>query len=156
MASLDWNIAGLHDQLARYGIPLKRDVFQLREQLTAELNAAAFLILELIELEAYAQAWGINAGAWLVLAVTRMIKEILEDYRDAGFGCVPPSIFGIAGAEDDQQEIGHRCITAYQDIYHVLLRTHHQASSPIWHRRAVTQHFPQLILKVNDSGVVSE
>ncbi|NDJ85835.1 MAG: hypothetical protein GYB66_08115 [Chloroflexi bacterium] len=111
--------------------------------------------MELTGLDTYVQNWGEQAGIWIILAVTRMIAEILEDYSAAAFGCVPPRTFAVVTSETNQQEIGHRFMTAYQEIYDVVLRTQRKPSSPVWHRRAVTNTFPELSLEVIPTGALA-
>lgn len=150
--SIDWTL--LDEQLALYQIPIATDPSHLFAQVGASEAGTAYLTLEIVGLEAYAEAYGSKAGVWLVLAVIRMVKEILDTYEGQSmtYGCVPPACIGIATPEDYQQEIGHRCLTAYQDIYDVLARTQRKPSSPIWHRRAITSKFPYLNLEVNATG----
>lgn len=150
--SIDWTL--LDEQLALYRIPIATDTSRLFAQLGATEAGMAYLTLEIVGLEAYAEAYGSKAGVWLVLAVIRMVKEILDTYEGqaVAYGCFPPTHIGIVTPEEHQQDIGHRCLTAYQDIYDVLARTHRKPSSPIWHRRAITSSFPYLNLEVNATG----
>jgi ribosomal protein RSM22 (predicted rRNA methylase) len=91
----------------------------------------------------------------LVLAVTKMLCEILEDYRTESqlplLACDPPNHFEIVANLEQEQEISHRILTAYNEIYAVLLRTHRQPSSSVWHRRATIQYFPQLTIETNST-----
>lgn len=149
--SIDWAV--LHEQLELYQIPIAPDADNLLAQLEPMTEGLAYLTLEIVGLEEYAQNYGSKAGIWLVLAVVRTVKEILETYTGpTRYGCVPPSQIAIVAPEEHQQEIGHRCLTAYQDIYHVLARTQRKPSSPIWHRRAITNSFPYLNLEVKPTG----
>ena len=150
---MDWKQTDLPAQLDALDIGITDSVAALAIHLSpAKGEASTTCVLK--DLSEYAQSWGDPAAVWLVLAVTRMIREICADFSYSRFGIVPPDTFSIVSAEEDQQEIAHQCLTAYQDIYDVLLRTHRKPSSPIWHRRAVTQYFPQLILDIETDGVL--
>lgn len=154
---IDWQSSELFEQLTAYNIQTAATVDQLFAILDDESVGTDTLTLTIDGLEAYAETWGLPAGVWLILSVLRMIIEILEDYQTDSdltpkFGCVPPDTFGILAPEDHQQEIGHRCVTGYQEIYAVLARTHRKPSSPIWHRRATTQYFPQLIFEIHNTN----
>lgn len=150
--AIDWTL--LHEQLTLYQIPVADAPNTLRGQLLQGGDGMAYLTLEIVGLGEYAETYGSKAGVWLVLAVVRMVKEILDTYKgqQVGYGCIPPASIGIVTPEEHQQEIGHRCLTAYQDIYNVLARTHRKPSSPIWHRRAISSNFPYLNLEVNATG----
>lgn len=146
----------LREQLALYHVEVAADSAILFDLLDTGADKAR-LTLRIDGLESYATSWGERAATWLLLAVVRMVKEIIADYENAAqFGVVLPDTVGIVTLEDYQQEIGHRCVTAYQDIYDVLLHTHQKPSSPIWHRRAVTQFFPQLVLEVEATGSIAD
>ena len=155
--SIDWQTSELFEQLAAYHIPITTTVDQLFADLADHSTDTDKLTLTIDGLDSYAESWGVPAGVWLILSVLKMIIEILEDYQidpEAApkVGCVPPATFGILALEDHQQEIGHRCVTGYQEIYTILARTHRKPSSPIWHRRATTQYFPQLIFEIHSTN----
>jgi hypothetical protein len=161
--TIDWQSSELFDQLAAYKIPTASTIDQLFAAFRDHPTGTDTLVLSIDGLESYTESWGVPAGVWLILSVLRMIIEILEDYQtdpELGpkVGCVPPDTFGIIASEDHQQEIGHRCLTGYQEIYAILVRTHRKPSSPIWHRRAATQYFPQLIFEIHstDSQPIDE
>ena len=153
---IDWQTSELFEQLAAYKIPTALSIDQLFAPVEDNLVGTDTLTLRIDGLEPYTETWGLPAGVWLILSVLRMIIEILEDYQTdpelaLKVGCVPPDTFGILAPEDHQQEIGHRCLTGYQEIYAVLARTHRKPSSPIWHRRATTQYFPQLNFEIHNT-----
>jgi hypothetical protein len=151
--AIDWNTSELAEQLARHAITTADNSHQLCLLLNAEAADVARLFLKIVRLDTYAEIYGIGAGVWIVLAVVRMLKEILADYAGTTqFGCIPPDTFVITTSEDHQQEIGHRCLTGYQEIYDVLMRIHYKPGSPIWHRWAVVQSFPELTLDVETTG----
>lgn len=147
--AIDWNTTELPAQLAKYNLsPI--------EALTAFLSDtdSAHLKITLDGLDDYAQSWGAKSGVWLVLAVTKMLCEILEDYRANELpmlACNPPAYFEIVANAEQEQEISHRILTAYNEIYAVLLRTHRQPSSSVWHRRATMQYFPQLTIETDST-----
>ncbi len=141
----------LQEQLALHQITIVTDIQQLFEALSVQADVAC-LSVQIDGLEAYTQSWGDRAGVWLILAVVQMVKEIVSDYDEVSVGFMMPATLGIIVPEEHQQEIGHRLVTAYQEIYDVLLRTHYKPSSPVWHRRAVTQTFPQLVLEIKATG----
>lgn len=148
--AIDWNTTELPAQLAKYNL-------LSIEALTAFIGDtdSAHLKITLDGLDDYAQSWGAKSGVWLVLAVTKMLGEILEDYRAESnlpvLACNPPAYFEIVANAEQEQEISHRILTAYNEIYAVLLRTHRQPSSSVWHRRATMQYFPQLSIETDSS-----
>jgi hypothetical protein len=147
--AIDWNTTELPAQLAKYNLPPT-------ETLAVFLGDAdcTHLKITVEGLDDYAQSWGSKSGVWLVLAVTKMLSEILEDYRANELpmlACNPPAYFEIAAKLEQEQEISHRILTAYNEIYAVLLRTHRQPSSSVWHRRATMQYFPQLTIETNST-----
>lgn len=149
---MDWTQSKLDEELALQDIITAQESETLRHKLKTGQEGRASIAFVLEGLDAYGESWGTKAALWLVMAVVRMIREILADFSSAQFGMVPPSGYYIVCAEEDQQEITHLCLTAYQDIYNILLSTHRKASSPIWHRRALTQYFPQLRMDIDIQG----
>ncbi|KAB2862288.1 MAG: hypothetical protein F9K46_07255 [Anaerolineae bacterium] len=145
---IDWNTTELPAQLAKY--PL-----QPIEAVTVLVDKAEVGIVKvtLQDLAGYVESWGIKAGVWLVLAVVKMLTEIVEDYRVESslelpmIGCRPPAYFEIAVPTEQEQELCHRILTAYNEIYAVMLRTQRQSGSPIWHRRSTVQYFPRLVVE---------
>ncbi|PJF44515.1 MAG: hypothetical protein CUN55_03655 [Phototrophicales bacterium] len=149
-----WDSAILREQLQLQHV-LSADERTILLRLFQVDEEAIHLALTLKGLANYAASWGDDAAVWLVLAVLRLIREVSADYPQVQFGCVPPAQFLIQTHEEYAQEIAHRCLTAYQELYDILLRTHHKASSPIWHRRAVVKHFPELIVEIdNPEGLI--
>ena len=149
---MDWSQSRIIEELALQNVITAANKTALENVLADDATETATIWLELAHLDAYLNSWGEKAAEWLILAVVRMIQDVLTAFQDAQFGVVVPHQFAIVCPEDHQQEIAHLCLTAYQEIYNVLLRTHRKPSSPIWHRRAVTQFFPQLILTVDAEG----
>lgn len=147
-----WHSEALDEQLALQQIIVAPDLVALDARLDRPPTDTTRLQLSLHNLGEYAASWGDPAAEWLVLAVIKLIREICNDYLNVRFGCVPPDHFVMVMDEEHYQEIAHRCVTGYQELYDILLRTHRKPSSPIWHRRAVVQHFPQLIVENDDQG----
>lgn len=154
MTTIDWTTSELYEQLALHAVP----IVSADQNPSTDESDNACLHLTLAGLDTYAQSWGLPAATWLVLSVIRLLKEILQDYppTTTHLATIPPDTFIITALEDHQQEIGHRCLTGYQEIYAVLARTHRKPSSPFWHRRAIVQQFPELILDVQSTGTESE
>lgn len=146
---MDWQNDELDTQLSLQQIKTEVTLDALLHHLSAT-EAETVTILRLNGISDYANSWGDKAATWLTLAVVRMIREILENFSGTRFGLVPAHTFAVVCLEEDQQEIAHLSLTGYQEIYDVLLRTHRKPSSPIWHRRAVTQYFPQLTLDITN------
>jgi hypothetical protein len=144
---MTWHNAELDAQLAQQEILTAPDRDKLLNVLDVRPDENVTL-LTLDGIQTYAASWGDRAGVWLVLAVVRMLREILHDFDDGRFGMVPPTLFVAVSDEAHQQEIGHLALTGYQEIYDVLLRTHRKPSSPFFHRRAITQQFPRLLLEI--------
>ncbi len=145
---IDWNATELLAQLEKYALKTIQAVAEV-----ADSNEVGIIKVTLQDLAAYVQSWGLKAGVWLVLAVVKMLTEIVDDYRAAAsanlpmIGCTPPDYFEIAVSAEQEQELCHRILTAYNEIYAILLRTHRQSGSPIWHRRSTVQYFPQLVVE---------
>lgn len=147
----DWYNATLDEQLILQQVTTAPSLETLVNTLgVTDDESVTVLMLE--NIATYAASWGDKAAVWLVLAVVRLVREISTDFPDTRFGVVGATQFAIASAEEHQQELAHLCLTGYQEIYDVLLRTHPKPSSPFWHRRAVTQHFPQLILDIKNDN----
>lgn len=151
-SSPQWDDSELRDQLREQGVIVAGTIDALDKQIGMPTNDFTRLQLTLDGLGDYAASWGDSAGVWLGLAVVKMLRDIIADYEDAAFGCIPPDQFLVIMPEEHFQEIAHQCVTAYQELYDLLLRTHQKPSSPIWHRRAVVQKFPQLIVENDDTG----
>lgn len=145
---IDWNATELPAQLAKYPLKPIEAVSVFGDN--AEVGLVKVVLQDLAD---YVESWGIKAGVWLVLAVVKMMTEIVEDYRaDSSLelpmiSCTPPAYFEIAVPTEQEQELCHRILTAYNEIYAVMLRTHRQSGSPIWHRRSIVQYFPQLVVE---------
>lgn len=145
---LDWNASELPTQLAKYQLQPIQALAGF-----ADSNDVSVVKITLEGLATYVQSWGTQSGVWLVLAVVKMLTEIIDNYRAEPssnlpmIACVPPDYFEIAVPTDQEQEISHRVLTAYNEIYAVLLRTHRQVGSPIWHRRSTIQYFPKLLVE---------
>lgn len=149
-----WDESELGPQLVLQAVPTASSVDALLPLLDSGKDDVSRLQLHLTGLDDYVASWGIRAGVWVVLAVVRLIKTTLaNDAPDVAiFGCVPPDTFVILAPEVHQQKIGHHCLNGYQEIYATLLRTHRQPSSPIWHKRAYVQRFPQLELDIDTTA----
>ncbi len=145
---IDWNATELPAQLEKYHLKAIQTTLDY-----ANSGEVGVIKINLHDLAPYVQSWGLKAGVWLVLAVVKMLTEIADGYRTEPssalpvIACAPPDYFEIAVPADQEQEMSHRILTAYNEIYAVLLRTHRQSSSPIWHRRSTVQYFPQLMVE---------
>ena len=150
---IDWATTPLAEQLARHQVlPV--------EALASLANRAdvSHLKISLEGLEAYAQSWGVESAVWLVLAVLRMLRDILDDYRTEAepdlpaLACAIPDRFEIVVADSHEQEVGHRIVTAYHELYAILLRTHRRSGNRLWHQIAMTTYFPQLVFEDIEGG----
>jgi hypothetical protein len=150
---IDWATTQLAEQMARHHVLPVEALAPL-----AGRGDVSHLKISLEGLEPYAQSWGVESAIWLALAVLRMLREILDDYRTAdepdlpALACAIPDHFEIVVPGAHAQEIGHRIFTAYNELYAILLRTHRRAGNRLWHRKAVTTYFPQLALEVVKGG----
>ncbi len=149
---IDWNATELPAQLEKYQLQTIQAIAGYTDS-----SEVGIIKVTLHDLTGYVQSWGIKSGVWLVLAVVKMLTEIVEEYRTElsaelpMLASTPPGYFEIAVPSEQEQELCHRILTAYNEIYAVLLRTHRQSGSPIWHRRSTVQYFPQLL--VEGSGI---
>lgn len=152
--AFDWSTIEISTQLQPYQI-LDSAEFEHRYADCQEQNLAPVrLAIDIAGIDAYTQTWGEKSGIWLILAVTRMIYEILQDYPAPPLPFVAfsfPPAFKVALLPEHEQEVTHRIFTAYNDIYDVLVRVHSQSKTRIWNRLAAIRHFPQLTLEHIDT-----
>lgn len=158
--AIDWSTTELSAGLAGYNLPSTSDLQGRYTDLLAADVDVSQLFVRLDGLETYVETWDIEAGVWLVVAVVRLVDEILTEYKTDEnlpiYGGDPTAEMMILVALDKEQEIVHRLWTAYQELYDILARTQRKAGNRYWHRRATVQNFPQLMIEVEDSDSAEE
>lgn len=154
--TIEWEKTDLPEQFRRYQV-LNFAEFDARFAAFHEgENTPVRLVVKLEGLAAYTQTWGIKSGVWLVMAVLKMLHDILADYHTNAAdlpllaGEIPDRFKVIINGENEQ-EIAHRLITAYAEIFNILVRVHSQTKTRIWNRQAAIVHFPQLTLEHLDT-----
>jgi hypothetical protein len=151
---MDWHTTELPQQFEKYGV-LDFETLDNEHQTHLDQESASVRILiELHNLDDYATCWGIQSGVWFVLAVLKMIHDILEDYATSihpRCAAELPNKFKIAISPDDEQEITHRLLTAYHELYDMLVRVHSKTKTRIWNRHAAISYFPHLTLEHLDT-----
>ena len=146
---MDWESTNLAEGLASYNLASVKAVDDTAKQTDGD-GSVLYLILDGLPL--YVETWTVEDGAWLALAVVKMVVDVLEDYPEPQMvGGNPVEELAIMVPQDHEQEIVHRFLTAYQEIYAVVARMKMKASNRFWHRRAAVDNFPQLLIEVEDS-----
>ena len=160
--TVDWTSTDLADGLAQYSLLSADDLQKKAAALRQQDIDVAEIYLTLDGLETYVETWEIEDGVWLVMAVVRMVSEILEDYEKADRSDLP-----LIGGDPTQemvllvplaheQEIAHRLWTAYDELYALLSRTQRKSGEKFWHRRATVENFPQIIIELADANDLQE
>lgn len=155
--TLDWSATNLAEGLEAYNLYATDKLKKVLEVLQANDGDVSEVYLILDGLETYADTWKIEDAVWLVVAVVRMVSEILEDYRATSPDGLP--LLGGNPTEEMmllvplamEQTIVHRIWTAYQELYDILSRTQRKSGARVWHRRATTKFFPELRIEIADS-----
>lgn len=143
---MNWHETELDQELAPYHLSALADL----ETQVDDQNSLLYLRLD--DMTAYAETWSVESAVWLALAVVRMVYDILETYQTpVKVGGSPVEDLGLLVPTDHEQEIVHRVVTAYQELYSVVARTQMKASNRYWHRKAAVHYFPQLVIEVEDS-----
>lgn len=146
---MDWDNTNLGEGLASYKLASVKTVEDAAGTTNGD-GSVLYLILDGLPL--YVETWDIKDGAWLALAVVKMVVDVMEDYPQPRLlGGSPVEELAVMVPQDYEQEIVHRFLTAYQEIYAVVARMKMKASNRFWHRRAAVDNFPQLLIEVQDS-----
>lgn len=146
---MDWDSTNLAEGLAPYQLV---SVKAVEDAAIPTEGDASVLYLILDGLPLYVETWDIEDGVWLALAVVKMVFDVLEDYPELKMiGGNPVQELAVMVPLDHEQEIVHRFLTAYQELYAVVARMKMKASNRFWHRRAAVDNFPQLLIEVEDS-----
>lgn len=146
---MDWDSTNLTEGLAAYNLASVKEV---EDAAAASDGDGSVLYLILDGLPLYVDSWDIKDGAWLALAVVKMVSDVMEDYpQPQMLGGNPVNELAVMVPQDHEQEIVHRFMTAYQELYAVVARMKMKASNRFWHRRAAVDNFPQLLIEVQDS-----
>jgi hypothetical protein len=153
---INWEETELNEQIAHYKFPTFADVDAQFSRHQTKDSTAVRINISIEGLEDYVQSWGTKSGVWLVLAVAKMLQDIVDDYSLVDdilplIGYSSPDRFRLLVIDDHEQEIAHRVMTAYHDIYAVMVRVHGQAKTRIWNRREAVQFFPQLSIEQPDT-----
>ena len=158
--NIDWTQTQLAAGLAGYSLHMTDDVQTTAQQLKAQEANVSLLFLTLDGLAEYVAAWDIEAGAWLAVAVVRLVDDVLDNYRQSEtvpmYGGNPTTELILLVPLEHEQEIVHRLLTGYQELYNILARTQRKAGNRFWHRRASTTYFPQLLIEVEDNEAADE
>ena len=146
---MDWDSTNLTDELAPYKLVSVKTV---EDTALATDRNGSILYLILDGLPVYVETWDIDDAVWLALAVVKMVCDVLEDYPEPKkVGGNPVQELAVMVPLAHEQEIVHRFLTAYQELYAVVARMKMKASNRFWHRRAAVGNFPQLRIEVEDS-----
>jgi hypothetical protein len=146
---VDWDSTHLAEGLIPYNLVSVKAVEDAAIPTDGE-GSVLYLILDGLPL--YVKTWDIQDGVWLALAVVKMVYDVLEDYPEPKIvGGNPVQELAVMVPLDHEQEIVHRLLTAYQELYAVVTRMKMKASNRFWHRRAAVDNFPQLLIEVEDS-----
>jgi hypothetical protein len=151
---LEWSETNLAEGLAAYPLKSLSQIEAFFKLCQTQNRDVARVFLHWQGLTEYVQAWSPSAGAWLVLAVVRMVFEILEAYPDDDFPAVggdPTQEMVLIVPLAHEQTIVHRIWTGYQELFHILSRTQRKSSARIWHRQASIRFFPELIIEIEDN-----
>lgn len=162
MTSIDWNSTELAAGLAPYNLQPYPDMADRAATLRHDDAAVSVLEVRLNGLDTYVATWDIEAGVWLAVAVVRLIAEILGEYTAPDIKDVPAlggdptrTLIALVPLEAEQ-EIAHRIWTGYEELYAILSRTQRKSGEKVWHRRATTTFFPQLIIDVDDAETLAD
>ncbi|MCI0711619.1 MAG: hypothetical protein L0154_15800 [Chloroflexi bacterium] len=146
---MDWDSTNLTKGLTPYHLA---SVKAVEDAVIPTEDDGSVLYLILDGLPLYVETWDIEDGVWLALAVVKMVVDVLEDYPEPKMlGGNPVQELAVMVPLDHEQEIVHRFLTAYQELYAVVARMKMKASNRFWHRRAAVDNFPQLLIEVEDS-----
>lgn len=158
--AIDWSESELEVGLAAYHLKTVEGLQKQYATLQAADVDVSQLFVSLDGLETYVESWSIDAGVWLVVAVVRLIDEILNEYPTESeipaYGGNPTAELLLLVPLAAEQEIVHRLWTAYQELYDILARTQRKAGNRYWHRRVTVENFPQLLIEVEDSDSATD